>query len=77
MHDAATAQIVGRTLKEHATVLSLIGMTQAARPLLVDIEQLERDDPFAFGARLRLAHAARRRHAKRPVELRDLLAFRY
>ena len=77
MHDAATAQIVGRTLKEHATVLSLIGMTQAARPLLADIEQLERDDPFAFGARLRLAHAARRRPAKRPVELRDLLAFRY
>ncbi|MSP26131.1 MAG: hypothetical protein EXR75_13435 [Myxococcales bacterium] len=72
--DTPSATVVGRTLKEHASALSLLGLTEPARTLLEELTRLEPSDPFARSARIRLAHAART-HDQRGVELRDLLRF--
>lgn len=71
--DGATAFVVARTLKEHASVLSLLRMRPEARDAIDRIEQIESSDPFVIGARLRLAYADEAH--KKPVELRDLLRF--
>jgi len=71
--DAPTACVVARTLKEHATALSLVGMGETTGEMIDDVERLAPGDPFVTGARLRLAHAVRRRRARHSVELRDLL----
>ena len=75
MRGDSTAVITTRTLKEHATTLSLIGMNKESGELLAGIEHLDGDDAFATSARLRLAHATRRRRGHRSLELRDLLKF--
>ncbi len=74
LRDAASTTIVGRALKEHATALSLLGLTEAASAHVDELLRLEPTDPFAKSARLRLAHATRV-HDANGVELRDLLRF--
>jgi hypothetical protein len=73
--DAPTAAVVSRTLKEHSAMLSLLGLGELAETLIDDIEELAPDDPFVTSARLRLAHAKRKRELTGAVELRDLLRF--
>ena len=74
--DTSTAAVVVRTLKEHATALSLVGLAPAAPKLLDGVERLPPDDPFVVGARLRLAYASRQRPTRSVIDMRDLLAFR-
>lgn len=72
--DALTAELLGRTLKEQTTALSLVGLPAATSPLLDELDRLLPNDPFVVSARLRVGHALR---LGRPgaVELRDLLRF--
>ncbi len=72
--DAVSAEVVGRTLKEQTTALSLIGLAEATPPLLDELERLLPGDPFVVSARLRVGHAMKRRRGA-SVELRDLLRF--
>lgn len=74
LRDTASTTIVGRVLKEHATALSLLGLTEAATAHVEELLRLEPADPFAKSARIRLAHATRV-HDEDGVELRDLLRF--
>ncbi|MEZ4439098.1 MAG: hypothetical protein R3B72_08415 [Polyangiaceae bacterium] len=73
--DTSSALVVAKTLKEHVATLSLLGMNETSRPWIDGVERMSPEDPFVVGARLRLAHAERRRRMGRRVELRDLLAF--
>jgi len=72
--DAVSAEVVGRTLKEQMTALSLVGLAEATPPLLDELERLVPGDPFVVSARLRVSHAVKRRRGA-SVELRDLLRF--
>lgn len=72
--DVVSAEVLGRTLKEQTTALSLLGLPSAAGPLLDELDRLLPNDPFAVSARLRVDHAIRQGHHG-AVELRDLLRF--
>lgn len=72
--DALSAQVLGRTLKEQASMLSQLGLSAGVPPLLDELDRLLPLDPFALSARLRVEHALQ--HGRTgPVELRDLLRF--
>ncbi|MEM9692028.1 MAG: hypothetical protein AAGA56_05765 [Myxococcota bacterium] len=73
--DEASQRIVARTLKEHVSAMSLVGMSAEVGPLIDHIEALAPDDPFVTASRLRVAHADRQRRSRRALELRDLLRF--
>jgi hypothetical protein len=72
--DGVTAAVVAKTLKEHTTALSMVGMGQTTVPLLDGVERLLARDPFVTSARLRLAYAQQGR-SRRSIDMRDLLAF--
>ncbi len=73
--DTSTATVLSRTLKEHTAALSALGLGAHAPALIDGVERLAPEDPFVTTARLRLAHAERKRQLDRTVELRDLLRF--
>jgi hypothetical protein len=73
--DPSTLSILTRTVKEHVAALSLVGMSESARPWLEGVDQLAPGDAFVTSARLRLAYAAHRQQSRHSIELRDLLRF--
>lgn len=73
--DPHSAQVVARTLKEHVSAMALVGMGEQTPGLIDGVERLAPHDPFVTAARLRVGHAARRRHLRHSIELRDLLRF--
>lgn len=73
--DPRSAQVVARTLKEHVSAMALVGMGEQTPGLIDGVERLSPHDPFVTAARLRVGHAARRRHLRHSIELRDLLRF--
>lgn len=73
--DHPSATVVAKTIKEHVATLSLLGMSETARPWLDGVERLDPKDPFVVPARLRIAYAVDHRRGHGTVELRDLLAF--
>lgn len=72
--DAVSAAVLGRTLKEQATAMSLVGQAAATPPLLDELDRLLPGDPFVVSARLRVQNAVRQTPGA-AVELRDLLRF--
>lgn len=73
--DRPSATVVAKTIKEHVATLSLLGMSETARPWLDGVERLDPADPFVVPARLRIAYVVDHRRSEASVELRDLLAF--
>jgi hypothetical protein len=72
--DTTSETLIAKTLKEHTTALSLVGLGPTTKPLLDGVELLVAEDAFVTSARLRLAYAQQVR-SRRPIDMRDLLAF--